>query len=210
MHMPPSIELYGHSYELSAPVNVDGTVWRVLSEPVRVTTFAKFLNTIRHVEPDSGPAYVNTVNYDTPVEYAGGRWSPRTGREDQPMVLITHRAAIEFARRHSLELIDLSLWTVLRNQELPYFAEADPYVLNIEDKHGSPVPAMRLPLSRLGIRGLFGNVSFWGKDMSGGYAACFGIGWNKSRINLQSDMVKFRWARISSVSTGIRLACKEE
>lgn len=214
MPTPPSVSLHGERYELSRPIDVAGVTWRIVASPVTAITFSRFLNETGHVEPAEGPHYINVVNYDTPLRYSRHSWEPRPGHAALPVTLITYRGAQKFAEYHELALIDTELWRVLRQQDVPPAAAAvDVREINIEDSYGGPLPAGQLAPSALGIRGLYGNISFWGTDASGtrchSYAPCFGVGWNKSRINLMGDMVKYRWTRIASVSTGIRLACRQ-
>jgi hypothetical protein len=206
MPTQPSRTIIGDRYELSAPIiPSDGEPFRVLVDPITTQTFSQFLNELGHVESKKGPILINTVNYDYPLSFAGGVWHPREGRVHRPMTLMTFWAAWLFAEWVGMRLMNRAEWEAAVALDRPHLRELSSAALNIEDVAHGPIDVDQTRTGASGIRGLLGNVGFWGYKTSAGFAWSFGVGWNKSRLLLDGPGVRQRWIHATSVSTGLRL-----
>ncbi|WP_431944766.1 SUMF1/EgtB/PvdO family nonheme iron enzyme [Micromonospora marina] len=206
MSTPRTITLYDERYPLSQPIETAaGEMLRVCVHPVTVATYCRFLNDIGHVENGNGPELVNTVNFDATVVYRGGHWeyAPQNGR--RPVTLVTYRGAQLFADSVGLPLMSPEQWSAALAMDGPAARGMSARALNIEDASGGPVDVDQTFQGPSGIRGLLGNVGFWGRAVSTSVAWSFGVGWNKSRLHLRGPGVRRRWTRTTSVSTRIRL-----
>ena len=203
------VDLNGSIYFLSNRIRLNGLSYRCLCETITVRTFITFLNSIRHCENDNNPLYINLVNLDAQI-YFDRLWMSKQGYEDKPVVLVNYYGAKAFADHFGLQLMPQAMWRLILSLEKEFIEYYDLPEINIEEKYGGPMPADKRNPSKLGIYDLIGNVAFWGEEVQINYPLCYGIGWNKSRINIRSEMIQRRWARISSISTGLRYIIEDE
>lgn len=133
--------------------------------------FSEFLNQKGNQE-EGGVAWLNTSDEDCVIEYRNGKYQPKSGYENHPVIEVSWFGAMAYAEWAGKRLPTEAEWEKvaiggLAGKKYPWGDSIDSSRANYGENVGQTTPVGRYPPNNYGLYNMGGNVCEWVSDWYG-------------------------------------------